>query len=1381
MQEDGLQESGHGARSPPGDVAAEDLQDFEDSFLVEVTRAEVPPRLPLPGERMGGAEGLRFEILEELGAGGMGSVFRAWDLELQRVVALKFLLLGEGSSEPRFSWLRREAQAVARLDHENIVRLFDVAEWRGAVWEPRVPFLVMEYLQGESLASLLKRERLTLRRTLALMGALSAGLAHAHARHITHRDLKPANVFLTQSGGVKLLDFGLAHLMAVSASRIPQLPTAGTPQYMAPEQWRGDAQDERADIWAAGILLYELLTGEPPCAAASREELRAWALSPEPVPALRTHGPELPLELEQLVAGMLAKAPEQRLRSAVELRERLRQLEENLGPWHAPPKLLMPQRRQVTLVSCRLSGLAHLAERLDPEDSGEIQSTFHQRSAEIIRRHGGAVVLSVGDEVLACFGYPTAREDDSERAVRAALQLSSQTLPPGELPALAREGLAVQVGIHTDSAVFDTLPVEQQGRMPTLQGAAPRVATWLAGQARPGEAVLSGTTWTLVQGTFDGEALGAQSFEGQPGGPQLDLYRVLREREATCRFERALALRELTPLVGRERELERLRGLWEQAVRGEGALVLLCGEAGIGKSRLIQELSEQLSRETSHLLRFQCWSPYHPSASHPAVGLLQRFFQIEPADASAQGLEALLEEAGLSPESVRELAGSFTRPTVGGPASVLELLSQQEEYKRQVLTLIRQMLLRMAEARPVLLTIEDLHWADPSTLELLGFLLGHIGRARILVLLSARPGFQPPWSSHPGFYRLAIERLPPESTAALIRRIAHGRNLLEDQVQQLVARTDGIPLFVEELTRMMLGWASAESPPAIPVTLHELLLARLDALPLRQKALVQLCAVVGRSFSQELLAQLCAQEEASLRRDLLGLLSAELLQQEETAQGTGYQFRHALIQEAAYQSLPRGPRRQHHRRIAQALVERFPDVVEARPEMLAHHFTEAGEPEPAIRYRQRAAEHALLRLGYSEAVTHLQQALKLLRSLPETAQRRGEELQLLNALGALLIDSRGPGAPDVERLYTRALELFLQVDEPRYVSPLWMGLSSYFLIRGKLQELHNLAARLLDLGQRWQDPVALMQGYWSMADFFLQRGESARALAYFSQARQVQEGKASDDQAFQQTFVQSVWVEVQVGCLMNIIIAHSVRGELEQVRQCTKEALETIRKLERPPTTAYALTFMAVGCQLRREVQRTLQWADEARALSPAVSFRPLRAAAQALSGWSLYKLGQTREGQQELFSGLAVLRELGLTGYLPFFLSMLGEVYLEQGQVQPGLAAVAEGLRLVQEADLRLCEPELYRVRGELLRQAGQERAAVRDLLRARLVARRQQAALLELRATVSLCRQLRDLGFPEAARRRLEQSCGRFDPKLELMDLREAQDLLALVRAHP
>ncbi|HVG58199.1 MAG TPA: protein kinase [Hyalangium sp.] len=944
--------------------------DFDDSFLREVAtaRPRVKLRPLLPGERLGGSDGRRFEIIHRLGEGTMGQVYRAHDAELQRVVALKFLVPREELAGMGL----REARAIAQLDHENIIRIFDVSEWRQEPGEPPVPFLVMECLQGESLADLLHRERkLELRRTLQLIRGVAAGLAHAHEHHIVHRDLKPSNVFITRQGPVKLLDFGLAWLAPGGVASVPQdLPSAGTPTHMAPEQWLGEQVDERTDIWAAGVMLYEMLTGDLPYPELRIDELRARVLSREPVPSLREHHPELPWELESLLSVALAKDPDKRLLSAQELREELRELEEHLQPGRDRPRSMAPQRRQVTLVSCRLAGLSALADQLDPEEFGELEATFHREVSEIIQQHGGSITLCIGDEVLACFGYPVVREGDSESAVRVGLELPQavhQSLRSRPFPGIPLP-LTVQVGIETDLVVLDDILPELRGRTPTIQGEAPRIATWLGQQAGPDQVVLGPSTHSLVKRAFDTVPLGARAFDGRRS---LEVHRVLRPRVAVIRFERTLAGDgKLSPLVGRERELGLLLDAWRQARQGQGSCVLVSGEAGIGKSRLLQELRERALPEQPLVLRLQCWSQFSTSALHPVIEALQRLW-VRPERSPQENLRALearLDVQGLTPVQVSLLASLLSLPvSEDSPHLRLAPQRQKEETMAALVALSR----RQEWDRPVLMMVEDLHWADPSTLQLLGFLVDLVDSLRMLLVLSASPEFRPPWGQHPHFQRMALERLSAASTEQLVKEVARGQQLPDTVVMQLVARTDGIPLFVEEMTRVILKGGAAA---AIPLTLHELLLARLDTLPPRQKQLAQLCAVVGRSFSHALLAILTGLASTALRRDLAGLVAAGLLQPWDEEEEPGYQFRHALIQEAALQSLPRSVRRQYHQRIAQALEER-----PIKPAgLLAYHYLGANDDAKGLEYTLLAARAAKRQYANDEAIHHYHRALEVL-------------------------------------------------------------------------------------------------------------------------------------------------------------------------------------------------------------------------------------------------------------------------------------------------------------------------------------------------------------------------------------------------------------------
>jgi serine/threonine protein kinase/tetratricopeptide (TPR) repeat protein/ABC-type transport system involved in cytochrome c biogenesis ATPase subunit len=1306
--------------------------DFGDSFLKEVAQEPPPFRKPAPGERLGGSDGRRFDIISELGGGAMGLVFRARDEELQREVALKFILPRAGrDGQCLISMLRQEARAIAQLDHENIVRIFDVGEWVGASWEPRIPFLVMECLEGESLAALLHREqRLGVRRAVELMEAVTAGLAHAHGRHIVHRDLKPSNVFITRQGTVKLLDFGLAWLTSTSNSPLPYLPTAGTPPYMSPEQWRGGAQDERTDLWSAGVMLYEMLTGELPYPSATLEELRAQVVAPGKAPRVRARRPEVPEEVDALVAAALSKEPQERLSSAAELRDGLRRVEERLGPWREEPRSVAPQRRQVTLLSCRLVGLTGLAGALDPEDFSELEAGFQKSCSEVIQRLGGSITTCVGDEVLACFGYPVAREEDSERAVLAGIRLAGAL--PGELrerfSSLALGSLAVRVGLHTETVVFDDILPELRGRTPTIQGEAPRIASWLARQAGAGTVVLSQATHSLVQPAFESEALGTRTFEGLSGARDVDAWRVTRARKAVFRFDRALATSTLSPLVGREDSLRQLLGAWERAREGRGSFVLVSGEAGIGKSRLIQEMGLRVPAASTLRLRCQCWSQFANSAFHPIIEMLQHLFRLDaegsPGDNLAR-LESHLGTLGLEPEHMGLIAAFLSLP-VKENLPFLQL--SPDRQKERTFEALVELLLRIARQRPVLAVVEDLHWADPSTLELLGFLLSRVAPARVLVLLSTRPGFQHAWSSTGPLLRMGLERLPAPLTAALVQGAAGGRELSRETVRLLVEKTDGIPLFVEEMTRMVAGGGVL---PSIPVTLHELLLARLDLLPPGQKALAQLCSVVGRGFSHALMATLTRRGASSLRGDLEALVASGLLQREAEEDGPGYQFRHALLQDAAYQSLLRSTRRQHHRRIAQALLEQFPEVVETQPEVLAHHYTEAGEYEPAIRHWLRAGIRASLHSANQEAERHIKYALTLLRSLPDSAQRTQQELQLLLALGMPLSQVQGFRSPEVKRTYARARELFRLVGDavPDLEVPTW-GLFAYYFARAEYRLSHELAEQLVDLGSRKHHPVSLVLGYRMMAADFFAWGQQERAREHVERALACSDFSLEEHRVLAELH----WTDPTVVALIHAALIHAVLGQPERALEYRREALVLSARIGHPNTRAYALLYAALSCQVRGDARGTLALAEECHTLADEHWLRLFTVWSGLLRAWALARLGQPAQGLEQLRAGLGRWRMTGLRAGMPHNLGMLAEVHLWLGQPREALLAVQEGRRWAEAVGECSYAAELHRIEAEARRALGQEVEAHASLLEAVRIARAQGAGEFERHALRAL-----------------------------------------------
>lgn len=561
-------------------------------------------------------------------------------------------------------------------------------------------------------------------------------------------------------------------------------------------------------------------------------------------------------------------------------------------------------------------------------------------------------------------------------------------------------------------------------------------------------------------------------------------------------------------------------------------------------------------------------------------------------------------------------------------------------------------------------------------------------------------------------------------------------------------------------------------PHSIPVTLDELLMARLDTLPSRQKVLAQLCAVVGRGFTHSLLSALTEHGDAVLRRELSGLVDAGLLQEQRGRGEPGYEFRHALIQEAAYQSLSRGPRRKYHLRVARALAEHSPQEVQGRPEVLAHHYTEAGELVPALHYWAQAGRQASLQSANKEAVGYLHRALELLQRLPDSDERRREELQIQVALGIPLVQLRGYRSPEVEHTFARVRELFYQMGEvlPRLELAYW-GIYSYHFARGEYRLAHELAEWLEALGRRQHNQELLAQGYRMKATDFFFWGRLREALEYFERAIAV----SHFDLERHRELAMRHWANPLTTALAHTSIVHALLGHPERSRQCAWESLELARRIGHPHTMAYALTYSAVASQFRRDVPLALKWADEAIAISSERGYWLWRAWSGVIRIWALAESsGHPEEYLAELERGIERWLARGVRSGMPYNCAVLAEFHLKLGQARQGLKAARQGLEWVEITGERACEVELHRLVGELLRAEGRESEARCSLLRAIAMARGQECGLFELRATVSLGRLLRDLGKPELARRLLTRLLARLGGGGDSPDFQEARALL-------
>ncbi len=686
------------------------------------------------------------------------------------------------------------------------------------------------------------------------------------------------------------------------------------------------------------------------------------------------------------------------------------------------------ERRQLTVMFCDLVGSTALSARLDPEDMREIIGAYHRCVAAVIERGGGFVAKYMGDGVLAYFGYPRADEHDAERAVRAALKLVEKV---AGIETVAPTPLQVRVGIATGLVVVGDLVGSGEAQERGVVGETPNLAARLQALAEPGAVVIAPSTRRLTGGLFEYEDLGAVELKGL--GAPVKAARVVRESAAESRFE-ALHGRDLTALVGRDEELALLQRRWQQAKAGEGRVVVLIGEPGIGKSRLAQAMLQQPAREPHTRLRYFC-SPHHQaSALYPFITQLEHAAGIsreDMAEARLAKLEALLARSHAGAEEIGFIAERMSIPT--GDKYRLPDLTPQRRKEKTLEALLAQMA-RLAAQKPVLMLFEDAHWIDPTSLELLTLTVARASTLPLLLLVTARPEFTPPWPVDAYVTTLPLARLGRRDGMTLVARSAGGKALPAEIIEQILARTDGVPLFLEELTKTIIesgllreadghyALDGALPPRAIPTTLHNSLTARLDRLaPVREVA--QIGAAIGREFSYRLLGAVAQQPDDRLKEALEQLVRAELVFGRGEVPEALYTFKHALVQEAAYASLLRERRRTLHAHIAEALEGEFPEVAEIQPELVAYHYATAGLPAPAIAYYRRAADRAVAASANADAIAHLTRGLELIASLPEPSERISREIDFRLALGTPLIAVQGWGSVEAEATYTRAKEL----------------------------------------------------------------------------------------------------------------------------------------------------------------------------------------------------------------------------------------------------------------------------------------------------------------------------------------------------------------------
>lgn len=1040
------------------------------------------------------------------------------------------------------------------------------------------------------------------------------------------------------------------------------------------------------------------------------------------------------------------------------------------------------ERRQLTVVFCDLVDSTTLASQRDPEELREIVQAYQTVCTKVVQGYEGYIAQYLGDGLLIYFGYPQAHEDDVQRAVRTGLGMV-EAIKRLNTRLQQEKGvqLAVRVGIHTGLVVVGEMGGESKREALAL-GDTPNIAARLQGIAAPDTVVLSEQTYWLTQGFFVCHNLGEHALKGliQP----ILIYQVLQESTARSRLEAAITTG-LTPLVGREQEVGLLCERWAQTKEEAGQVVLLNGEAGIGKSRLVQVLKEHVAQEPqAWLTPCQCSSYHQHSAFYPIIDLLQRVvLQFTPDESSAsklRKLEGWLVQYGVSlPEGV-PLFASFLSIPLDERYAPLPLTPEQQKRKtvQTLLSILRELVTR----QPVLLVVEDLHWADPSTLELLNLLVDQIPTSRMLLLLTCRPDFTPPWPMRAHLTHLTLHRLSRKQIEAMIERIAKGKALPPEVIQHIVSKTDGVPLFVEELTKMVLesGFLQEQEqrydlsgplpPLAIPATLYDSLMARLDRLA-TVKAVVQLGATLGREFSYTLIRAVSPVEETVLQQELTKLVQAELLYQRGFPPQATYLFKHALIQEAAYQSLLKSTRQQYHQRIAQVLERQFPELVETQPELLAHHYTEAGLNLQAIPYWQRAGQRAVERSANQEAITHLTKGIKILQALPDTPERSRQELDLQIILGPPLIALKGYGSPEVAETFTRAWALCQHVGDSAQRFLVLRGLWNWYLLRAELPTASARAEQLVALAHDNQDATLLMEAYRAMGSTLLFRGAFLPAQNSFEQ------GLALYDVQHHHMLAFRYGADPGVVCQVSIAYTLWPLGYPAYALRCINEAVHLAQAVSHPFSLAFALSIAAMIHHFRREPEQAQARAEAVMTLATEQEISQwLAARGRILHGWACVEQGRIEEGIAQIQEGVTAWQGTGANLMVPYWLSMLAEAYRKRGQIEEGLRLVAEALRLTDKQDERWWEAELSRIKGELiLRRKGERDTEAETCFQQALdIARRQQAKSLELRAVMSLGRLWQHQGKRAAARELLAPIYGWFTEGLDTRDLQEAKALL-------
>jgi class 3 adenylate cyclase/tetratricopeptide (TPR) repeat protein len=1104
------------------------------------------------------------------------------------------------------------------------------------------------------------------------------------------------------------------------------------------------------------------------------------------------------------------------------------------------------ERRHLTVLFCDLVGSTEIAARLDPEEWQETVAAYHRAAGDAIGQFGGHVAKYLGDGVMAYFGYPEAHDNDAERAARAGLEIlnaiSKLNEQPESLPLkgggpgrVSRPRLAVRVGIDSGAVVVGA----GAGMEIDVFGEAPNIAARVQGAAAPDTVLLSAATHRLVAGLFVVEDCGGQALKGveQP----MHLYRVIQPAGVRGRLAAAAASRGLTPFVGREDELRTLTSRWQRVIDGEGQVVLIVGEAGIGKSRLVQQFHQQIAG-TPHTwveaaaAPFYQNTPFYPvaealwqlvweqslnrfgdylrelqnkgevysgnvqSAPPPSPSPVSRngggdrdtpsaagspppLFDTgegslggAPAEPSKRVGEVRISSSGGADEKLTQLQSGLISAGLT-PAEAIPLIApllhlplstsyapsslSPEQQRRRLLATLIEWLLGAARAQPLVIVIEDLHWADPSTLELIQLLAEQGATARMLLLYTARPEFRTEGPLRAHHTQITLNRLSARNVREMIAQVAARNALANETLEAVVERTSGVPLFVEELTRAVLESADTKlTGRAIPVTLHDSLMARLDRLG-SAKEVLQVGSVIGGEFSYELLHAVHSLSDEDLQRELRRLTDADLLYVRGLAPDATYQFKHALIRDAAYEALLKSRRRELHRLVAHTLDEKFPAFKETQPEVLARHWTEAGEAEPAIGAWQRSGERAVERGAFREAEEHYREALAILATLPQTVERDARELALQLALGSVVRATRGFSTAATAEVYARARQLAQLTGDVKSLD-IFSAEHSTAHTRGGARRALVLADQMLQIAHGLATPRTLALAHNAQGLPRLYLGDLAGARQHFLLA--IEHYREDDFVDFR--------INPGTGSLTWAGLNEWLFGYPDRATRYTSDAITMARRQNNLFDVALALNVDAQVQSLRGNLKRALENVTEMLMLSEASGFRLWSSIGKIHGTWVRAQIEECENAVELIREGLAELDAMEFYLARARFLGYLAEAQVRAGAVDEALITLEQAVQ--PNPDSVVYRPEMLRLRGELRFNQGHIDSAEADFRESIELARSMGAKAWELRTAMSLARLLDHQGRRDEARAMLAEIYNWFTEGFDTPDLMDAKVLL-------